>query len=716
MEPKGILVEGKNCWRIAHAKRVSFLIDGAAYFAAFAAAVEQARKSIFVIGWNIDGQVRLRRDGNAGNLPSELGRFLNAVLSRRRSLRAYLLEWDFAMIFALDRELLPLFGIGWPTHQRLDFRLDSHHPAGGSHHQKIAVIDDAVAFVGGLDFSKCYWDTSEHRAHEPRRVDPGGRPYFPFHDVQMAVDGEAAAALGELARERWRRATGQRLQAPKVRDSDPWPSDLEPDMENVPVAIARTEPAYGENPGVHEVEALYLDAIAAAQQFIYMENQYFTSAAISAALAQRLQEDNGPEVVLVLPKEGWGWLEENTMGVLRARCLRSLRKADRFGHLRVYFPVVPDLRSAHIVVHSKLMVVDDRLVRVGSANLTNRSMGLDSECDLAVEARGNPRLQRAVARFRNRLLGEHLGVDPEKVEELLTPGKSLVTTVEKLRGRPRTLEPLSCKVPDWMESLVPEANVIDPEHPIDPQKLIDDFVSRDVRESAKSRWLRPLLVLLLLLALAAAWRWTPLQEKLDFNRLAEGAAALREYPGTPLLVVGAYIVGSLVLIPVTLLIVLTALTFDPVRASAYALTGCLLSSVLTYGLGHVLGRDTVRRLAGSRLNRVSRLLGRRGLITMIAARVLPLAPFTIINLVAGASHISFWDFLRGTFFGMLPGIVAITVFEHRLENAIRQPDTGNILILAAILAAAAGGIYWLRQHLKKVKTAGKPALENQRYD
>lgn len=122
------------------------------------------------------------------------------------------------------------------------------------------------------------------------------------------------------------------------------------------------------------MEALYLDAIAAARHAIHLvEAQYFTSAEIGDALVTRLAEANGPEIVLVLPRKASGWLEQNTMDVLRARLLRRLCAAYQFGRLRVYCPVMPGLEKACINVHSKVLIVDETLVRAGSSNISNRS-------------------------------------------------------------------------------------------------------------------------------------------------------------------------------------------------------------------------------------------------------------------------------------------------------------------------------------------------------
>src|SRR5262249_2866852 len=168
--------------------------------------------------------------------------------------------------------------------------MDSSHPLGASHHSKVVVIDDAVAFVGGIDLAKGRYDTPEHAAGFEWRRDFDGVDLPPHHDVQLMVDGAAARALGDYARGRWLRTTGERLEAPAAR-SDLWPESIRPDLTDVDVGIARTEPPYGgARAGVREIEALFKDAIAAARKTIYIENLYLTSAAVGDALAARLTQ------------------------------------------------------------------------------------------------------------------------------------------------------------------------------------------------------------------------------------------------------------------------------------------------------------------------------------------------------------------------------------------------------------------------------------------
>ncbi len=685
-----ILEAGRNCWRIEAATRVAFLIDGEAYYSALRSALRAARHSILIVGWDIDSRLRLPRVGD-DRLPETLGEFLNTLVARRDALHAHVLVWDFALIYALERDILPLYKLRWRAHRRLHFRMNDRHPPGASQHEKIVVIDDAVAFVGGFDLGKWRWDTRDHAPREPRRVDPDGKPYAPFHDVQMVVDDAAASAVADRARERWYRATGEALKPFPASDVDPWPDRITPHLRNVEVGVARTEPAYGDVTEVREVERLHLDAIAAAQRTVYIENQYLTSNAVGTALAARLEAAQGPEVVLVLPLKTGGWLEQTTMDVLRARLLERLRAADRHGRLRVFWPRIPGLpENQCLSLHAKLLFVDDRLVRVGSSNMSNRSMGLDTECDLAVEARDESTAQ-AIERVRNELIAEHLGTAPDAVSEALRTHGSLIAAIEALRGGERTLEVLEGSVPAAVEREVPDSAIIDPERPLEAEVLAERLIYEEERAPTRRRVLSGVATLILLLALAAAWRWTPLGGWLDVELISAWVGRLRESVLGPGVAVLAFIAGGLVVMPVTLLIIVTALVFGPVSGFVYSMLGSVMSGVVSYGIGRALGRHAVRQLAGERINRLSRRLARRGVMTVATLRLIPVAPFTVVNMVAGASHIGFRDFVVGTALGMIPGVGAFTLFADRLQSVVTRPGPGTIVIFVAVAGIIALG-------------------------
>ncbi|MBI4527892.1 MAG: VTT domain-containing protein [Deltaproteobacteria bacterium] len=704
---KRILQEGRNCWKIARASRVKFLIDGGAYFSTLADALEAARESIMILGWDFDSRVRLRPDHPDRAVASQdLGAFLNALVAPHEELNARILIWDFAAIYALDREPVPFFSPG-RTHPRIHFQMDGSHPIGSSHHSKIVVIDDALAFIGGLDLAKGRWDTPAHRPAHPNRRNFEGSPLPPHHDVQMAVDGAAAAALGDLARERWWRATGERLQAPATVN-DPWPSSLTPDLTDADVAIARSSPEYKGESEVREIEMLYQDAIAAAKRRIYLENPYLTSVAVGEALEKRLREARGPEIVVVLSQKSTEWLEGATMDVLRSRLLKRLRDADRFNRLSVYCPVVDGLGKGCISVHSKLLIVDDRLVRVGSANLNNRSMRLDTECDVAVEADGDPTIQQGIARLRNCLLAEHLGLNPEKITARLARKTSLIATIESLRRRRgKTLKVLDGSVPEWLDSMIPDSAIVDPESPIAPEKLIEEIVPHEERRATRGALFRGATVLLLFLGLAAAWRFTGLREWVDVETIASWQGLLRGSPVAPLWVVAAYVLGGLLVFPVTLLIVATAFAFGPWTALIYSLLGCVLSATALYGIGYVLGRETVARLTGPRLSRLNRLIENHGILAVATIRLIPVAPYSVVNLIAGAANVRLRHFVLGTLIGMSPGVAAITFLGYQLDNAIRHPGLLSFVVLGGLLSLMMLGVAWLHRRLSAESLPGK---------
>ena len=460
-----LLVPGRNCWRIERANRLALIVDAADYFRRVKAAMLKAKHSIMLIGWDFDTRIKFEPEEQRLEGPNHLGSFLSWLPRHRSKLRIYVLKWDLGMVQALGRGMTPVFILDWMTSKRLRFKLDAAHPIGAAHHQKIVVIDDAVAFCGGIDMTVDRWDTHQHLDDDPRRTKPNGKTSGPWHDATTAIDGAAARALGDLARERWRDATGERLE-PAPGETDPWPEDLLPTIEHVDVAIARTLPVLGDRQEVREIETLYLDSISRAERTIYIETQYLASRRIAEAFARRLREPHGPEIVIVLPETTKGWLEHRAMDGARQKLLHMLWRADLHKRLGIFYPVTT--RGEAIYVHAKIMVIDDRLMRVGSSNLNNRSMGFDTECDLAVEVTpGSPdveRLRETILSIRQDLLCEHLDVKPDAFSAAMKRvSGSLLRTVAILCGPGRTLKPFTPAEVDEDASALSENELLDPE-------------------------------------------------------------------------------------------------------------------------------------------------------------------------------------------------------------------------------------------------------------
>jgi phosphatidylserine/phosphatidylglycerophosphate/cardiolipin synthase-like enzyme len=451
----------ETIWRKAPAKRVAFLVDSAAYFAAALSAIRKARRSIILLGWSFDPRTRLRPGPHeAAGAADEIGNVLKSLAQRRPELDVRVLVWKSALPISASQDFFPHRSKAWFRGTPVRFRLDATVPYGACHHQKVLVIDDLVAFVGGADFAPDRWDTPAHLDDEPRRIMPGGARPPARHEVMMMVDGDAARALGELARSRWLRAAKAAVPPPpEDLGHDPWPQWLPPDLEQVEVAFARTFPAWRDFGEVNEIEKLHLASIRAARRSIYLENQYFTSPVIGEALAARLAEPDGPEVVLISTEHSPSYFDQLTMDRTRADLLRRLWAADLHDRFRAYFPRTSAGRT--IIVHSKAAIIDDRIVRIGSANLNNRSSGFDTECDAVVEAKSAGE-EAAIARFRARLLGHFVGHAPADVEMMIAE-RGLAQAADVLaRSSEGRLSPLSPVPMGPLASLIADYHLGDP--------------------------------------------------------------------------------------------------------------------------------------------------------------------------------------------------------------------------------------------------------------
>lgn len=434
-----VLKLGKNCWAYERANRLSFLIDAASYYYALSKAIQSAKRSIYITGWDIRTYT-LIRNKNDPHHGIKLIDLLNKTLEENQDLQVYVLCWNWTTIFSFDRELFARFKWKFKGHRRLHFKVDSNHPLGGSHHQKIVVIDECLGFCGGLDLTEERWDTPDHDPNSPYRVANSGKHYRPHHDVQVAVDGPAAKALSKIFRHRWLNCTGQLIGVHAQIQHDPWPDYLGPDAEDVMVGVSRTIPQQA-----YEIKTLLIDAISAAKDYIYIENQYFSWLGVLGLLEAKLLDPNGPEIVIVLPKGYTGRLENLAIAKLTAQNIERLRRLDRYGRLRVCYPKVPGLpdqvEEYSVKVHSKVLIVDGKFAKVGSSNFSNRSMSVDTECDLSIECPGGGQVQATIESLLFRLLAEHFSCHIDIVRSEFDRKHSLAATISELASdRARRLE------------------------------------------------------------------------------------------------------------------------------------------------------------------------------------------------------------------------------------------------------------------------------------
>lgn len=476
------LLNEATTWRTAPATDARLIIDAREYFLTFYQAVLRAERHVFIAGWQFDSKVELLRGEDAEGAPGpvELLKFLASVTEQKPNLRVCILAWDYSAVFALEREWLQRFVFDSRA-PRVLFRFDKNHPTGACHHEKLVILDGTLAFVGGIDLARSRWDDRSHDLANPLRTEVG-EPQKPYHDVMAAVVGPIVQHLEERFLNRWEAAT----EAPLELDvsSEPVQSQVLSSglaIAGTQVAIARTG-TVGQEPSQSEIRELHQAAVLHAERLIYLETQYFTARVMHDALIARFRDRRrGPlQVVLVMPRGADTPKEAMALGAAQNELLTSLSLAaeENGSELRILFsaPTSGDALGVPTFIHSKLLIVDDRLLSVGSANWTSRSLSIDTELNLNWESPSpSDPLARSMAVIRAELLSEHAGIPTDlrlgKIEGLVEKLDRLVAGETKLKRR--TLEDLVSRA----ERPLHIERIFDPEKPLD-ELVLEDIVGR----------------------------------------------------------------------------------------------------------------------------------------------------------------------------------------------------------------------------------------------
>jgi phosphatidylserine/phosphatidylglycerophosphate/cardiolipin synthase-like enzyme/uncharacterized membrane protein YdjX (TVP38/TMEM64 family) len=728
------LIEGDTCWRRVHAARAAVLIDAASYFEALRASLLAARRCVMILGWELHSRTRLEgAQKPTDGAPVELGKLLRWLLRRRPGLELKILLWNHPVVYSINRELFPRWMFGPRSPERVEILLDDHLPAGASHHEKLVIIDDDVAYCGGVDLTVRRWDIAAHHPCEPRRRDNWRKPYVPLHDVQIVVQGEAAAALAERARSRWEHAGGKPIEprgTPRAT-SDAWPEHVKPDFTNTTVGVMRTIAALEErDEEVREIERATVAAIGSAERFIYIENQYITSKTACEALVARMRARSKLRVVVVTTREHGGWLEAETMGVGRQRFMAAFDAAELADRIQFVAPLArsagpADEESSRIIVdgmlsihvHAKVLVVDDRFLRIGSSNLNNRSMGYDTECDIAIEAENAAQCE-TIASVRNRLIAEHWGSDEKSVRAALAKADAVFEALASLPRVPvfstahgarharlqpwrraarspayRSVAPIERKDVTGSDLIV---QLGDPERAVSADELVAQATG--IRDPRPLKW-GMALVAAAAIAASLVLGFSRLELSLGdlANRVGVGIESLAGNPWRVPLVLLVFVVASVVSVPILALIGATVVTLGPVLGFACSAVGTMLAASATFGVGRWIGRKPLQRWLGPRVDALERRVAKRGVIAIALIRKVPVAPFTVVNMLIGALGIRYRDFILGTALGMLPGIAAFAFVSETAIEAWREPTVANIALIATAIAiwlTVVFGIQW----------------------
>lgn len=479
-----ILEPGRNCERISKVATSGVLFDARDYYVAVYDAIASAESYVLITGWQFDTGVALLRGADVkraerAELPVHFLELLERVVKLRPNLEIFILAWDFSFVFAFEREWMQRAKFSWMTSAQIHFVFDAQHPTMASHHQKLVVVDGAIAFAGGIDLCESRWDDRAHAPNDDKRVNRDATPQKPYHDLMAYCTGPVVRDLEKLFCLRWQRATDDKLVLPEHTGCPPEALENAQPIDCKEVALSLT---FGAHPPsstakVEQIKALHEDAIASAERLIYIETQYFTSRAVHAAFSERMQAERSKlEIVIVMPVNADTPKEHFAIGETQDWVLASLSEiARKHGHdLRILYSAAQD-ESGNLVatfIHSKLLIVDDRFLTLGSANCTNRSMSFDSELNFVWECNAEPQpLSKSIARTRASLICEHAGIEHDAALESST---GIVAQIDELIGQSK----LHLRdVPASSKEIAPTPLI---EHTFDPDRNFSELELDDL--------------------------------------------------------------------------------------------------------------------------------------------------------------------------------------------------------------------------------------------
>ncbi len=685
-----IFKQGENCWVTSTATFASPLIDCANYYRALHSSIVKAKHSIFIVGWDIDSRIRLLRgeEEAQSEAPSVVSDLLAWKAEQNPDINIYLLRWDSSLAFFAQREMWAKEVWDEKTPDNVKTELDDTIPMGGSQHQKIVVIDDELVFSGGMDVSTNRWDTRDHPVLSDERMGPDGE-YGPLHDVQIVSSGPVVKDFADLVRWRWLRVAEDQpidireeaLNGPDAPIPESWPEGVEPWFEGVECALARTIPFMDEVEPVQEVRHMLLDLISQAENLIYIENQFTTRQEIAEALNRRLKECPSLHVIIVSSYEPKGKFEQEAFWASRIEFKDILENGVEKDRVTMTYSSCQDMkgRKAYKRIHSKVMTIDDKYAVIGSSNLSNRSMSLDTEIDMVLHG-DSENNRKQVARVRNDLLAEHTGREVEDTADLLNQNSPVTALLEGQLAHGYILTEVNDQVFTEQSDTNIFRSLSDPEEPLISLPTMDGSATPARNPRRRTIMIAIGTVVLAIIAGLLVWASYSIEWLSSENINAFLEKSRGTYFALPTVLM-VYVIGGLLFFPVTVLSLAVAAIFGPIWGPIYGIMGALLSSATTFGIGKLLGNAGLKKVGGPKVEALDKKLKTSGIVGVAAIRMLPIAPFSLVNLVAGISSIGIVQFLVGTFLGMFPPMIAKGLVGDSITQIFRNPSPETISYL-----------------------------------
>jgi phospholipase D1/2 len=695
---------GQNCTATTVAKHGSVLVDCANYYRDLHESLSKARHSIFILGWDIDSRIHLirREEDKTHPRPVTLFELLTQKAQENPDLHIYLNKWNYTFLMAETREPMSFWKWKKAGLPNIHYCHDKMIPVGACHHQKIVVVDDEVAFIGGMDVAIARWDTRDHDPDDPHREDPDGlynangkRKFKPYHDIQTVVSGEAAQELAKIVRERWSHATGYDAEPirplQKMHDIyQSWPDTDPPDFVDIPVAITRTLPADNGKEGTFEIERAYLDQIKTAEKFIYFENQYFTLKKVAGALNERLKQRPDLRVLMVSSYDPQGILEKLSMWAARIQFKKILMEGLSGDQVQMAYPASKSKQRNEfqsVRIHSKIMITDDRYLSIGSANLNNRSMRMDTECDL-IYSGDNIQQRDKIASVRNDLISEHSGIPQETVAAMIDGVESVSSYLKPPENSRKKLVEIDdtkffMRFPTFLATML-----ADPRKDLIPEILpLPSGGNRYIQYITRRRVIGTFLFFLTCVIGAIAWKQGFFHEYGSKENLTALFQQVQESRFSVPIAISVYTLCATLFMPVTVLTGVTAIIFGYWYGLVISLAGALFAAAITYGAGNLLDVRKIEWLKGGAFQRVQEHAENSNIVGITFLRMLPIAPYAVVNVILGVLRVPFMVFMLATLFGLLPGKITAVFLADSVGEIWRNPDAKNIAILGAGLVA-----------------------------
>lgn len=717
-----IFEPGENCWVESNATFAAPLIDCANYYKALHSSIVKAKHSIFIVGWDIDSRIRLIRgeDEAQSSAPSVISDLLKWKAEQTPDIQIYLLRWDSSLAFFAQRELWAKEAWDEKTPDNVKTELDDTIPMGGSQHQKIVVIDDELVFSGGMDVSTNRWDTRDHPVVSEERDGPDGE-YGPLHDVQIVSSGPVVADFSKLVRWRWQRVANETPIA--IRDNAninidapipaAWPESYPPIFKNVECALARTIPFMDEVEPAQEVRHMLLDLIGQAESFIYIENQFTTRQEIAEELNRQLKLKPNLNVCIVSSYEPKGKFECEAFWASRIQFKTILESGISPERVKMTYSSIEDMQGkrAYKRIHSKVMTIDDKYLVIGSSNLSNRSMTLDTEIDTVLYG-NTPENKQSVVNVRNDLLAEHTGRELEDMPAIFEQPNPVEALMQGQIAHGYILTEVRDEIFTEQSTANLFRSLSDPEEPLISIPTPGGTVlpARNPRRRSIMIAIGVTIVAVMCGLMYWASQSIPWLSSDSINAFLEESRGTYFALPTVLMV---YVVGGILFFPVTVLSLAVAAIFGPIWGPIYGMMGALLSSAILFGIGKLSGNAGLKKLGGPKVAAVDEKLKRSGIVGVAAIRMLPIAPFSLVNLVAGISSIGIIQFLVGTFLGMFPPMIAKGLVGDSIAQIWQNPSVETISYLVAGIALW-GLMIWGSQKFARYYQQRKQAASNEK--